>query len=54
MKNFFKGNMKERYRWYLVMIVGISILTANKEMEFVPRIWEYFKTMFLSAVYFFV
>ena len=54
MKNFFKGNMKERYRWYLIMIVGMVILTANKQMELVPRIWEYLKTMILSAEHFFV
>lgn len=47
MENPFKGNMKERYRWYLVMILGMAILTANKEMEVVSRIWEYLKAVIL-------
>ncbi|SMP35639.1 hypothetical protein SAMN06265367_11125 [Algoriphagus winogradskyi] len=49
MKPFFRGNMNERCRWCLVILLGVVVLTANRELEIVPTIWDYMKG-FIPAV----
>lgn len=41
MKLFLKENMKERCRWSLAILLGMGILTANRELELVHSVWGF-------------
>ncbi|WP_192346536.1 hypothetical protein [Algoriphagus sp. Y33] len=54
MKPFFRGNMNEKCRWCLVILLGVGILTANRELEIVASVWSYLKEFASFAKNFFI
>lgn len=45
--------MNERCRWCLVILLGVGILTANRELGIVPGFWTYLKGLIPVAINFF-
>ncbi|WP_157243538.1 hypothetical protein [Algoriphagus resistens] len=46
--------MKERCRWSLAILLGMGILTANRELELVHSVWGFLKELIPEVGNFFL
>tara|TARA_R110002012_G_scaffold320819_6_gene546099 strand:- start:80528 stop:80692 length:165 start_codon:yes stop_codon:yes gene_type:complete len=54
MKLFLKRNMKERCRWSLAILLGMGILSLNREFRIIPTVLEYLKEIVPNRLSFFI